>query len=171
MAVPPLRAIWRRVMEGHLEVDVLPTPPDTEPSFTVSGGGRDVPPTWGLVPAGLYATFRLRLLSHRTDRPERVIGCSLAVKRRRLRFWRQTLLEVPMVRRSDYGAVNVRLDPLSGPTEIDLVVQDESPDSSLIIPAEQLNGTEIVLVLAMVGPIRKLERKLRDVGPLPGTAG
>jgi hypothetical protein len=103
--------------------------------------------------------FGLRLLNHRTDRAERILGCYLEVKRSFLFFWRRTLLRVPVRGILSEGSqpVSLRLEPLSEPTIRHVMVAET------VFGPPLPKRRETYLVLEMVGPIRRLELKMPHV--------
>ena len=98
------------------------------------------------------ARFSLRLVNHRVDRPEVIIGARLRLKRKRMVFWSQTLSVIPI---NDERFKYLRLEPQSKPEEIAIDVAGD-------IPAILPKVTYLVLELEMVGPVRRMERKLTN---------
>lgn len=165
-SVPFVRNAWRWLWERRMDVEVR--------EFVWRDGGReeleyrvdieesepgDIP--WK---PHFFALFTLYLLNNRTDWKERVIGAWIEIKKRRLYFWRKTLARLPILEVGQgqlHGPPikDIELEPLSAPIETRCVAE-QSLDESLRTALPRLS--ELWLVLDMVGPVRKLERKLQD---------
>jgi hypothetical protein len=162
--IPPLRALWRNVVERKLEVEIKGTEflgKQRPPEFSVAL--EDSPGLIPSLPALIAADFALLLLNHRPDRPERLRRAWLEVKRRRWWFWRSTMIRVPVLQRTtqqDLPVGDVLLEPMGSPVEVSCRVMGFL-DSSLkrTVPRR----SELWLVLDMVGPIRKIQRKIDDL--------
>ncbi len=102
----------------------------------------------------VYMRFTLRLVNHRTDRKERVIGGSVALKRRRLLLWRKTLQEVPLLI-DEVAITDIELPPMSSAIEVDCHASGNVNDSEA-----WPSRIEAWIVLDMVGPIRRFERRI-----------
>jgi len=164
--IPLIRAFWRWLWERRLEVSWGPpvwnAGPDPEMKITL--GIEDTPGISVNFAPFLLTMFTLRLVNHRTDRMERVIGGCLAIKKRRLFLWRETLATAPIYQRGRSPVQpllsDVPLPPISPPTEIQCMVQ-ETFDRSLrqTLPRK----SEIWLELELVGPVRRFRRKVSDL--------
>ena len=119
----------------------------------------DPKPTYTPMPdahPAFVASFRLRLVNHRTDRKERIVGGAIVIKKTRLRFWKRDLLSIP-AHLSTYGISldNLELDPQSRPLELDVYTIVQQIEYSQAM----LQG-RLFLVLNLVGPIRRIVRPL-----------
>ena len=113
----------------------------------------------------MYGDFALRLINHRTDRKERIIGVWLAIKKRHWLLWHKTIARVPVCQRLRSPGEpppirNVVLEPLSAPTEIQCRTYDILSDD---VPERVPPKSELWLILDMVGPVRRVERKVEDL--------
>ena len=96
------------------------------------------------------AVFNLKLINHRTDRSERIVGCSLDLKKRYWLLWNKTIISIPVP-----GFSNLELSPLSAPVYIEVKVYRT-------FHVQQIpHRAKLVLKFKMVGPMRKYERVLK----------
>jgi len=162
-ATPILRGLWRRLLERGIEVTVLPPldpggkEREAEPVIEVD---RDPLPAVGRT---IYADFALRLINHRTDRKERVRAGRLEIKKPRLFLWRQTVWQAPISGRRPPSAqppgqpmANLVLKPMSAPVEVECRVLGKLDEP---LPKR----SELWLVLEMIGPIRRVQRKIMNL--------
>ncbi|MCH8008133.1 MAG: hypothetical protein IIC91_04655 [Chloroflexi bacterium] len=112
----------------------------------------------------IHVKLRLTFINHRTDRRERIIGANLLLKRRHLLLWKRTVATVPM--RAYEGNVyaqrdwNIDLEPTSSP----ITIEAEAIGQGLIEGKQKIpKRMKLFISFDMVGPIRRLERKLIDV--------
>ena len=153
--VPLIRKFMRWLLERQMEVMISPHFEDSKPySVSVIAGQRRV---------GVAAWLDLQFINHRTDRPERIIGCWAELRQNRALFWKRTLGVVP---------VKVMISPtLKHDTPItDIVLAPMcKPQTHVIQILGDLKGfqmprkSELVIVFRMVGPIRKCVRRLTTV--------
>ena len=141
-----------------MEVTVKAYVEEDDKPYTV-GAPDTVTGTPGLV----SAILNLRLINHRSDRPERIIGCQAELKKRHLFFWRRTLavIQVDTPSSTLLGVSvpinNIFLEPMGEPQT--LVIHIHGPLENIKMPRR----SELVLVFQMVGPMRKYTYKLTDV--------
>ena len=163
--IPFVHTVWRWLLERQLEVDLR--------EFEWRGGDKEKlnftvtiePNEPGAVPwrPHFYIRFALRMVNHRTDRLERVIGARFVIKKRRLYFWRKDVAEIAVLQ---VGAgqlhgppiTDLMIEAMSAPVEIRCVA-DEALDEDISDRIPTLS--EIWLVLDMVGPIRRWERNVQ----------
>ena len=162
-SIPLIGKAGRWLLERGLEVTIHPPAYPimgqslhTEPKFILAVEPSTDPAATQVKPY-VYSLFRLRLINHRTDRPERVIAAQVVLKQRRWWCWHETLFELPLL--DDSGEtgkpVEVQLQPMSAPLEIDCKALGDIPNLAEWSRARRI---EEWLVLDMVGPIRRVER-------------
>ena len=112
---------------------------------------------------GVAAWLDLRLINHRTDRPERVIGCWAELRRNRALFWKKTLAKIPITvvasptLKRDMPINDILLPPM------------DKPQTHVIRILEDLQGfqmprkSELVIVFRMIGPMRRYVRRLTKI--------
>jgi len=112
----------------------------------------------------IFMYVDLVLTNHRTDHKERIIGCTLHLKKRHRLFWNKTITEAQVQESPDLGITrtpitNIELEPMSEPRVITVIAKApiECPVSSL---PEKM---KLVLELSMVGPIRRMKRTIDTV--------
>ena len=160
--VPGFRGLLRWLLERDMEVVIEPTtkPSLGKPTFSVNV----------LRNTEIYALFTVTFTNHRTDRKERVIECSVELKKRHWFFWRKTIGSVPVsVRASTFRHIS------RGPTSLDdLALEPQSSPAWVTLNATGTIDTvslprcmDLVVILRMVGPIRKIERLLTRVRHTP----
>ncbi|MEX0800725.1 MAG: hypothetical protein WD379_05875 [Dehalococcoidia bacterium] len=162
--VPLLRRAWRWLLERQMEVALLAPMwrSGRDPDMTLQVAIEAPADDQIEMRASIFAHFAMRLVNHRPDRKERIVGAKLALKKHWIILWRRTLVEIPVHQRGQgqlLGPIisDIELEPISSPVEIQCVAQ-ETLDQSL---RERLpKRFEMWLVLDMVGPIRKLQRKI-----------
>ncbi len=112
-----------------------------------------------------YIWADIVLTNHRTDRKERIIGCSLVVKKRYRILWSKTIAQTE-VKEEDWRGrepkyidlVDVELEPMSGPKVITV-----RADGWIEEPIESLpDRMTLMLEFKMVGPTRKYTHKLKE---------
>ena len=149
-AVPLLRWAWRSLLERQMEVQIQLTSEE----YDVQYGENAI----------IFATIRLRLVNHRTDRKERITGACAALKTRFLWFWRRTIVTVPVTARVGPSLEDLLLEPQCSPVQLEAWIDGPTGNAKLE------RTMELWLVLDMVGPIRKLERKLTTVKHQPSSS-
>lgn len=163
--IPAVRDAWRWLLERELEVGLR--------EFEWQDGEKDElkfrvnieepepgGPPWR---PHFYVLFTLRIVNHRTDRLERVIGARLVIKKRRLFFWRKDIAEVQVLHVGDgqlHGPpiADLPIEALSAPVEVRCIV-DETLDEDIRQRLPTLS--EIWLVFDLVGPLRRWERNVQ----------
>ena len=167
-ATPIARTGWRWLLERQMEIGILPAKwmagRDEKISLAIGiepdATGRPAPHPY------IHALFGLQLINHRTDRKERVLAVDLAFKRHRAWLWRKTFLAIPVCYRESGGDLrpieNVELEPQSAPVELQCRVEHAVSDGSVRVDMFP-NRFEIWLVLRMVGPLRRTERRFQVV--------
>jgi hypothetical protein len=103
--------------------------------------------------------FALRLVNNSTRRKERIIGASLVIKARRRWLWHNDIITCPVYHMDEWGRKgdeikDVQIEAM-GPVCLLPCIVNKVPDD-LKLPIK----SEIWLRLDMVGPIRRLERRL-----------
>ena len=164
--VPFVRRFWRWLWERQMEVTIEPRYPDLggpiHTVVTVPDGSTDFDGGWyeGLI--------SLTLINNRTDRQERIIGIWPELRTRRLLFWKRTIAigeaHVPdPIAGWPHGrpVTDLLLQPMSAPAMIVLNVGGSF--KGIKLPKK----SEIVLVFKMVGPMRRMTRKLTEVRHRP----
>lgn len=154
--VPVLRTIWRKMWERGMEVSIEPLSP-----YVIQ---------WGTLVPAIYARMRLTFTNHRSDRPERIINCRVELKKRHLLLWKRTLLSIPVhllaSSPADVGPereltkdsiLDLKIEPVSPPVSIDIFANGPSLTNGLP------KWSELVLILDIVGPIRRMERTIQRV--------
>jgi hypothetical protein len=145
----------RWLLERRMEVIIKPHFGESE-SYSVSAPTRERP-------GSVAAWLDLQPINHRTDRPERIIGCWAELRKRRALFWRKTLATIPVI------VLNSPTLKRDNPIEDILLPPMDRPQTHTVRIMGNLNGfqmprkSELVLVFRMVGPIRKYVRKLISV--------
>ena len=136
-----------------MEVNVSPRWEDMKPISVT-------PP--GLPGSGISAYLTLKLINHRTDRLERIIGSWIELRQRHMILWNRTLAKVPF-------AVESQSDSTPKPiTDINLP-QMGAPQTYLVEAAEGFGDfkmpkkSELVIVFKMVGPMRKYIKRIAKV--------
>ncbi len=148
--VPLARTIARSIRERGLEVKV-----EAGSDYVIQYG--DPTSKW---PPAIYADLRITLTNHRTDRPERIIGCHLELKRKVLFLWSRTILSVLLRNRvGNADKFDIELPAMSSPTSIEVVAFGPGLASKESAP----KYSDLMLVLQLVGPIRRMERRLTKV--------
>ncbi len=103
--IPAVRWAWRKSLERRMEVVIGdPKGVDGKPEEATFAFAIDAPYLRDFTPF-VSARFVLKLINHRTDRKERVMGVRLALKRRHFVLWRRMLLHVP-VQRTEPNTLN-----------------------------------------------------------------
>jgi hypothetical protein len=156
--------LTRESSSGTLEVEVLP--------HKWSDGRKEEPilqlaiePPFQFTAGYIYLDFDLVLTNHRTDRKERIIKARLALKEKRFKFWRRTVIEFP-VRQQVYitgpteaSLENIELEPLSAPREVYVHMSANiEKDACKAMP----RFIEAWLVLDLVGPVRHLKKRIHS---------
>lgn len=154
--IPLIRDLLNWILERRLEVEVTPHWEDM--SFGVSAPNQ-IPGFRG----GVSAYLDLKLINHSSKRPERIIACWAELRKRRLVFWRRTLSVIPVEMQSpddwqvDIPISDIYLPPLSAPQTYFIKVVGDFENF------EMPRKSELVLILRMVGQIRKHTHKLTVV--------
>lgn len=157
-ALPVLRRLWHWLLERHMEIEVRPpySQPQGKPIFVVYVGERP----------HIYMWVDLVLTNHRTDRKERIIGCTLHLKKRHRFLWDKTIAEVPVEYSRLQGVsvqrtpiTNIELAPMSEPTVITADAQGPIGQPVISLPKRM----KLVLEFRMVGPIRRIRRTVEYV--------
>ena len=161
--VPIIRDVVRWLFGPKVQVQVGPYYPDLgNPYSVVLPGTPMAEGSSVLVEYGsIYAFLSLRLINHRTDRAERIIGCWVELRRRKLHFWWTRLVTAEAYVQQPGGQRNPLhqlLEPLGAPVTIPLEVRGTF-DKTINVP----KMSYLVLVLETVGPVRKLEHVLTTV--------
>jgi len=157
-AVPLIRTLWRWVQERQMEVRIEPIR-DYVIQYAVPNERNKIPD----IPV-IDAKLRLTFINHRTDRRERIIGCSLLLKQRHLIFWKRTIVDIPM--RAYEGNINLPRpwDFELAPTSSPFTIEAEAVGQGFVEGQQQIpKRMEMFISFEMVGPIRRLERKLSNV--------
>lgn len=156
-ALPIVRTVWRWLLERNLEVRVLP------PKWQQGRDKNVVQQVAIEEPGPHFATFHFaaRFANHRSDRRERVVEARVEFKKWRLWLWRNTVASVPVyertVRRSDGPPVDdLPIEPMAAPLEVQWIAEGD------LEPSDFPPWFSAVLVLDMMGPIRRLERHVMD---------
>jgi len=164
-ALPLIGKAGSWLLERGMEVTIHPhthpasgVPMKDAPTFILAIEPPTDPATVRLNPYS-YSVFRLRLVNHRTDRQERVIAARIALKCRRWMFWRRTLFTLPVndAGRSGSKPVTALLSAMSAPVEIECKA---FADITNLPEWGDVRRVEEWLVLDMVGPIRRIERRI-----------
>lgn len=153
-STPVVRTIWRAILERPMEITIT-----RDSGFVLTYSNTDqFGYQWRAMMHGLCT---LRFVNHRTDRKERIIGASLALKRRRLLLWRETILVLPVrycglgSGKDDQPITDIELEPQSAPVVVRVRLGTQIPDDSVY--AKKM---EMVLELETVGPMRVVRRSL-----------
>ena len=144
-----------------MDIDIQPRYPDIGEgklihTFIVPTKGSDD------YQGGWYdGLITITLLNNSPDRLERIIGTWVELKARRLFFWRRTIAKgeakVPDPQRGlPYGQpiTDLPIQPMAAPIKLTLTVGGSVKEVQL--PRK----FDVVLVLRMAGPIKKIERRL-----------
>ena len=100
----------------------------------------------------------LRMVNHRTDRPEHIVGCSVELKRRYLLLWHKTIVNIPVrVNHDKTPWKEVFLEPMSRSHTVALNAL--SAFTNIELPKR----SDLFIVLDLVGPIKKMERLLQHI--------
>ena len=165
-AIPLIRRGWRWLLERNMEVRVKAHFEDMGDPYGVIAPNLET----GRL-GGVYALLDLRLVNHRTDRPERIIECWAELRKRRLFLWRRTLAKIPVLTYSpnsrnplDSPIKDIYLEPMGKPKTHVISIAGNFQD------IEMPRRSELVLVFRMVGPMRKYIYKLTDVRHNPKQA-
>ena len=143
-ATPGVKILWRWMVERPMEISTKLVP---ERCYVTHGKH-----------GSFHARFQLRLVNHSTSTPQRIVGCHVNLKRSHCLFWRKTITSaLVMTEHPDRPITDILLQPLSSPLEMDVWVHGNTGDIALP------HKSWLVLVLDMVGPIRKIERELSRV--------
>lgn len=134
------------------------------PDFTVTYKNPDPqgfswrPMIWGIV--------QVRLINHRTDRKERIIGAQVALKRRHWWLWRKTIAVAPGRYRGGakhrQPVSDIELEPQSAPVEFELEFEQSFEDDP-----PYTKKMDLVLELDTVGPLRIVRRKIGQITHSP----
>jgi len=119
----------------------------------------------------IYLWGDIILLNHRNDRRERIIGCSLHLKKRQWLFWDKTITLAEVKEDVRQGGAtpqrksinNVELPPVSAP--IVLTVEANAPIQVPVITLPK--KMKLVLEFQMVGPIRRKRHLLSLISHNP----
>lgn len=156
-AVPIIRKGWRWLVERNMEVIITPHYEDL-PAYSIS------PPLPSKhIVGGVHALLNLQLINHRTDRPERIIGCWAELRKKRAKLWKQTLSVIPV------EVIGSAILGNEVPIRDLLLPAMSSPQNYVIRILGNLKGfempreSELVLVFRMVGPMRRYVRILTKV--------
>jgi hypothetical protein len=163
--IPLIRSVWRRMRERQMEISVVGpirsagVPEELE--FTLA---IEETPEFADFKPSLFTVFTLRLINHRTDRMERISGAYVSIKKRRLLLWRKTLARAPVHLRGSTDLLgplvtDIPLEPLSAPKQVQCVVQEKFQES---LRQQLPQRFELWLELDMVGPVRRVKRKIDD---------
>lgn len=157
--VPLIRKLIRWLLERQMEVIISPHFEDSKPYSVLAPIGEG----WG----GVAAWLDLQLINHRTDRPERIIGCWAELRKNRALFWRKTLAEIPIkvvaspTLKRDMPITDILLEPMCKPqTHVIKILGD-------LKGFQMPRKSELVIVFRMVGPMRKYVRRLTKVRHAP----
>jgi len=153
--IPPIRYFIRRFLERNMKATVEPMHVEhmhttLDPAIQVEPLVRD-----GKQFITIGTVFDLRLINHRTDRMERIVGYSIELKRRYWLFWSKTIISIK--RDADSPLENLELSPQSAP----VVVPIKYYQSHLV--AQKPSRVKLLLKLNMVGPMRKYMLTLKRV--------
>ncbi len=134
---------------------------DQKPIYTVHVGENPHIYLWG----------DIVLINHRNDRKERIIGCSLHLKKRHWLFWDKTITFAEVKESVQRGGAtpqhksinNVELPPVSAP--LVLTVEANAPIQVPMITLPE--KMKLVLEFQMVGPIRRMRHLLSLISHNP----
>jgi len=141
-----------------MEVSVNPHYEDMQPTYSVSAPAPSIGKS-----GGVFALLDLQLINHSTDRPERIIGCWAELRKRHLLLWRRTLAKIPIKTQSptdyklEYPVKDIYLEPMGKPQIHVINIIGSFQDF------EMPRRAELVMVLKMVGPMRRYVHKLTDI--------
>ena len=171
--IPRIRTAWRWLLERGMEISVqhphshplgnspFPHWEDQKPLYTVFVGENPYIYLWG----------DIVLINHRNDRKERIIGCSLHLKKKRWLFWDKTITSAEVKERIQRGGTspqyksinNVELPPVSAPQV--LTVEANAPIQVAVTTLPK--KMSLVLEFQMVGPIRRMRHLLSPISHNP----
>ena len=150
--LPVIGWLGRKILERDMDVQMVDHPVGSTKIDKFIQVGYDE----GNRRLSVSTFFGLRLVNHRTDRIERVIGCSLELRYRRWLVRKRTLRTIPVrVGHDDRDWQEVELPKQSSPTTIPLKSIEWFEDAPP--PPRRY---KLVLVLDMVGPVRRVERTM-----------
>lgn len=150
--VSRLRRAWRRALE---DVDVTILPPD----MTVFPPGRRPSPTIQHLPDAstlIWARLRVRIINDRHTPRLRIIGATLAVKRRHWWLWKRTVLAVPVVDATTRQPPDYVLGPRGQPLVVDLIATGRA------VVQDFSERWESMLIMETVGAPRRIARWVDD---------
>ena len=157
--IPLIRRLWRWLLERHMEIEVKDHKPVIGKTYVVQ------PPHFvdGVQIGTVYALVDLYLTNHHPDRTERVVGCWAELRTRRWLLWKRTLATID-VGVPDPGdparhtpITDILIRPVSAPRKVTIQILGNIRDFTMP------RRSELVLILKMVGPIRRLEHQLTRV--------
>ena len=148
--VPIVRAVLHWSFERHLEIIFL-----DDPSPNLGFSSREIFHTL------FCARILAKLINHRMDRNELILSCTLHLKRRRWLLWKQSLFSMDLTMLHDQVPLNtVLLGSLCDPMKLEITGEAIVPILNLVPMPNQM---DCYLTFKMVGPIRRIERKVRAV--------
>ena len=163
--VPLVRGLWRRLWERRLDIE-FHSPISHLPGFRPDVEGARPIRTVNVRPANpyIYAWLNLTVVNNRTDRPERIQGIELHLKKRRLWFWRETIAQAvasehthtPSGFPQDIPFTDWLIEPMSARTTRSIWAEGPMPH-----PHSLPRYVELVLHFKMVGPMRHMTRTLK----------
>ena len=134
----------------------IPTNPNEKPIFVVNVGTNP----------HIFMWADIVLTNHRTDRKERIVGCSLHLKKKHWVLWNKTISQVEVKEEGRYGEtpryrplLDIELEPMSAPKIITAWA-----NGPITEPIESLpHKMTLVLEFKMVGPMRRYTHKAIDL--------
>ena len=155
--IPIINKLGERLLERNMEITILALKAASqgqmhrEPAIEVKSSIKSGQPY-----ITIGAVCKLVLINHRTDRSERIVGCTLDLKKGYWLLWNKIILSVPVYGNGniDKPLNNLELKPLSAPIDIEVKVYQTLPIQK--IP----HRVKLVLKFRMVGPMRRKEKLL-----------
>ena len=157
--IPYVGKAFRRCLERDMQVEIAGWFPDMEPILTASILYKDSEGRlWIIDNPNIYGQFKLVVVNHRTDRPERILDAWLLLEKKRFLFWRRVMaravVKVHGVHGEDQPFENILLEPQSGRQEYVLVA-----DGPITHPIDAFpRRSQLVLQLNLSGPLRRIRR-------------
>jgi len=156
---PLVRVLWRWLLERDMEVRIegWDLGNHCTPVYEVNVGES---PT-------IFAMFKLIFVNHRTDRGQRILRAQVVLKKYHLWLWSKTMCGTPLTVEDRSGGLTIRPSPFEN-----FVLERQSPEYEFYIwtsgpltyPVMRLPKRMFLeLELDMVGPMRKVRRRLEAV--------